>query len=131
MRDKIFDLQDNVKESAQKIWLAGLGAFTVAGEEGSKLFKTLVEKGEAFETQEDGPVEGVKKSMGGAKERAEDLWTKFESSFNDRVGMALEKLGVPTKDEIRTLTDRVDSLMEAINKLNVNDKEAKETPVAD
>ena len=38
-----------VRESAQKIWLAGLGALSVAETEGTKLFKDLVKKGEGFE----------------------------------------------------------------------------------
>ena len=38
-----------VKETAQEIYLAGLGAVAVAGEEGSKLFVDLVRKGRALE----------------------------------------------------------------------------------
>ena len=38
-----------VKESAHEIWLAGLGAFALAGEEGGRLFKSLVKKGEGLE----------------------------------------------------------------------------------
>ena len=35
-----------VKDNAQHIWLAGLGALATAGEEGSRVFEDLVEKGE-------------------------------------------------------------------------------------
>ena len=34
-----------IKESAQEIWLAGLGAFAKAQEEGQKVFKALVREG--------------------------------------------------------------------------------------
>ena len=34
-----------LRDTAQQIWLAGLGAFALAGEEGGKLFGTLVERG--------------------------------------------------------------------------------------
>ena len=35
-------LAGTVKESAQQIWLAGLGAFSKAQEEGGKVFEALV-----------------------------------------------------------------------------------------
>ena len=34
-----------IKDSAQQIWLAGLGAFSKAQEEGGKVFDTLVKEG--------------------------------------------------------------------------------------
>jgi len=117
MNEKMNDLQDELKDSAQKIWMAGLGAVTMAGEEGTKLFKSLVEKGEAFQAKEHPPVDKVKQTANDAKEKVTDMWSKLEEGFNDKVAGALQKLGVPTKDEISQLTERVDKLMEAINKL--------------
>lgn len=118
MKEKLTDLQGDMRESAHKIWLAGLGALTVAGEEGQKLFKSLVEKGQEFEGREGGPMDAAKGAGAGARERMEDFWGRFEDTFNDKLGLALQRMGVPTKDEISALTDRVDKLMDAINKLN-------------
>ncbi len=123
MNEKITEFQNEVKESAGKIWLAGLGALSLAGEEGSKMFRSLVEKGKDFESREKAPVEAVKKTMGGAKERVGDIWGRLEDGFNDKVGVALEKLGVPTRGEIQQLTERVDALMAALEKLNENKAE--------
>ena len=125
MKEKISDLQGEFKDSAHKIWLAGLGALTVAGEEGQKMFKTLVEKGEAFEAKEDAPVDKMKKTVDNAKGKVDDLWGKFESTINDRVAATLQKLGVPTREEIQQLTQRVDALMEAIDKVNEGKKSGK------
>ena len=38
-------LSHAVKESAQQIWLAGLGAFSKAQDEGGKVFESLVKEG--------------------------------------------------------------------------------------
>ena len=38
-------LSGTVKDSAQQIWLAGLGAFSKAQEEGGKVFEALVKEG--------------------------------------------------------------------------------------
>jgi len=123
MNEKVVEFQNEVKESAGKIWLAGLGALSLAGEEGTKMFKNLVDKGKDFESREKAPVEAIKKSVDGAKDRVTDIWSKLEDSFNDKVGIALEKIGVPTRDEIQQLTDRVDALMAALEKLNTDKSE--------
>ena len=125
MKEKLTDFQKEVGESAQKIWLAGLGALAVAGEEGGKLFRTLVERGEAFQKQDHATVESVKRGVDSAKEKAEELWEKLEVGFNQRIANVLGKMGVPTKDEINQLTQRVDALMEAIKKMNAGKGEDK------
>lgn len=117
MNDKAKYFQEELKDSAQKVWLAGLGALSMATEEGNKLFKSLVEKGEKFQDAEKPGVDKVKQGFDSAKHRAEDLWSKLENLVNDRVGTSLEKMGVPTRKEITQLTERVDALMTAIEKL--------------
>ena len=119
IKDRAENLQSEVKGSAQKIWLAGLGAMSMAGEEGNKLFKTLIEKGQEFESRQTAaPVDAVKTGIGSAKERVEDVWGRVESMINERIGQAFQTFGVPTRDEIADLTNRVDALMDALNKLN-------------
>ena len=46
-----------MKESAQAVWLAGLGALAAAGEEGNKIFHQLVKRGEAAEKMGLGRIE--------------------------------------------------------------------------
>lgn len=107
-----------VKESAQQIWLAGLGAFAKAQEEGGKVFDALVKEGVTLQ----------KKTHGNAGERlsemasrmtgmAEDVttkagrqWDKLESIFEERTAKALSRLGVPTAKDIAALHQRIDEL---------------------
>jgi poly(hydroxyalkanoate) granule-associated protein len=117
MKERVKDLQDEMKESANKIWMAGLGAMSMAGEEGSKFFSKLVEKGQEFEKRESESVNSIKQGVDKTRERAEEFWARIETSFNERVASALQRLGVPTRDEIGELTNRVDSLREAVEKL--------------
>jgi len=125
VNEKAKNIQAELTENAQKIWLAGLGALTVAGEEGSKLFKSLVEKGESFQKKEKGTVDSVKKSVGSIRGQAEDLWHKIEDAIQDRVSGTLQKMGVPSREEIAQLNQRVDALMAAIDKLNASQHAAK------
>lgn len=102
-KDSAKNVQDEIKDSAHKIWLAGLGALAAAGEEGDKLFRRLVEKGETVEKTGKQQVEVAKDKLGG-------LWSEIESKLDDRVTNVLHRVGVPTRDEISKLTRRVEDL---------------------
>ena len=119
-------LSGSVEESAQQIWLAGMGAFNRAQAEGSKLFETLVRDGLSLEqtarkiadhraTVVRDVVEG---HVGQARERAADTWDKLEKVFEERVQRALVKLGVPGRDDLNALTERVERLTDAVRKAN-------------
>lgn len=127
------DVQEDVRESAQKIWLAGLGALSVAEEEGSKLFRNLVEKGKAWEGKGREAVDDVKgdveEAVDRAKGRAENMWDRVEERLDDAVGNALNRLGVPSRDEIATLTRRVEDLTRVVENLK-SEPAAEKKPAA-
>ena len=119
-------LAQSVKASAQQIWLAGMGAFNRAQAEGSKLFESLVRDGLSLE-QTARKLAGnranvvrdvVEGRVGQARERAVDTWDKLEKVFEDRVQRALVKLGVPGRDDLNALTQRVERLTEELRKAN-------------
>ena len=121
------------KESASKIWLAGLGALATAEEEGEKLFKTLVERGEAFESRGKKQVKSVKEKLGDRVDQARDkagmTWTKFEEMVDDKVAATLQKIGVPARDEIQRLTKRVEELTKKVDQIKpVTPKARKAAP---
>ncbi len=115
------DLPKDIKESAHKIWLAGLGALATAEEEGGKLFKNLVKKGEDFEKRGKKAMksvrEQVEEKVEDAVETAESTWTKLGDSFDGKVAGTLKRLGVPTRIEIQKLTRRVEELTRKVDEL--------------
>ena len=50
-------LANSVKDSAQQIWLAGMGAFSQAREEGTKVFEALVKEGMNLQKKTQGIAE--------------------------------------------------------------------------
>lgn len=112
------DYAGPLRESAHKIWLAGLGALATAEEEGTKLFKSLVSKGEEYEGSLRTGTDKVKSQADKAKERVEKAWETLESSFDEKVGAALHRVGVPSRDEIAELTRKVEKLTETIEALS-------------
>src|SRR5712675_261907 len=105
-------LADTVRDSAQQIWLAGLGAFSKAQEEGAKVFEALVKEGRGLEAKTRKMTEGrvsemsdqVNKAAQSASTKANAAWDKLEQVFEDRVSRSLNRLNVPTKKDIAALT---------------------------
>jgi poly(hydroxyalkanoate) granule-associated protein len=110
-----------VMGTANQIWLAGLGAFAVAQQEGGKLFEILVSEGEEFETQTmktaSQKVEKVKDKVEEVRGKATEQLDKLEQAFQKRVARALNRLGVPTNEDIHDLSRRVDALNKTIRQL--------------
>jgi len=114
-----------IMDSAQQIWMAGMGAFNRAQEEGTKLFETLVKEGSTLEQKTrrlatgkvDAVRDAVENRVGAVKERAADTWDRLEKVFEDRVQRALTRLGVPGRDDLQTLIARVDALNAELRRL--------------
>lgn len=130
---KLEDVSRSIVDSAQQIWQAGMGAFNRAQAEGSKLFEALVREGATLEQKTrkmatgkvDVVREAVETRVDQARERATDTWDRLEKVFEDRVQRALNKLGVPGREEIQSLNDRIDVLTDAVRKLNGEKPAAK------
>ncbi len=124
-RDTAKDLAQGVLDSSHQIWLAGLGAFSQAKQEGAKLFETLVKQGEELQDRtKRAATETAAAARGAATAKAKEMqqmaggtWDKLEQVFEDRVARALSKLGVYTQNDVQRLAVRVDELAAAVNKL--------------
>jgi len=118
-------LSKNLGESAQQVWLAGVGAFGRAQAEGTKLFENLVKEGLSLEQvtrkvaggKVDAVRDAVENKVGQARERASDTWDRLEKVFEERVQRALRRLEVPSREDLGALIDRVDSLNAELRKL--------------
>jgi len=136
MAKKKKKVTEDVTSIANTVWLAGLGALATTQEEGGKLFKKLVKKGEKLESkskdefshqvdrakgQVQGTVEKAKGTVGGALD-------DVANTLADQLSAALHRFGVPTRDEIKTLTNRVEALMAKVDELQ--SKPAAKKPAA-
>lgn len=119
-------LSGSVKDSAQQIWQAGLGAFTRAQAEGSKAFEALVKEGVSIQRKTQAAAEGkINEATAKMSTMASDIsnkatgqWDKLENIFEERVAKALNKLGVPSAKDVSALIDRIDELNKAVKKLS-------------
>ena len=149
------NVANQAQDYAQEIWLAGLGAFSLAQQEGSKflkqssksiddaaskmvgestkLFDRLVKEGAKLESKGrklasdavDGVRGDVERSVDEVRKSAQTNWDKLEKVFEQRVARALSRLGVPTSEEIRELSDRVAELNKRVSDLAKKQQAAK------
>lgn len=123
--EKTKDLSQVIQGSSRQIWLAGLGAFAKAQQEGMKMFDTLVKQGEHIEAKtRTAALDAADAARGAAKAKAKEMqamagetWDKLEQVFENRVARALGRLGVYSATDVEKLTQRVDELAAAVNAL--------------
>jgi poly(hydroxyalkanoate) granule-associated protein len=115
-------LVSTIRESATKIWLAGLGAFSKGQEEGGKLFDALVKEGEAVQNR---ASKSAQEAITDARSKATGTWDKLEHVFVERVQRALHSLDVPTKHDIDALSKRVHELTKVADKLSAHLEETQ------
>ena len=104
-----------LRESVEQVWLAGLGALALTEEEGSKLFKTLVKRGEGFERT---AKKQLRKAVETAKDAPGTALTRIEQGLDDTITGVLDRVGMPTKREIDGLARRVEGLSNTIERRN-------------
>ena len=113
-----------IRESATQIWLAGLGAFSKAQQEGVKMFEALVAEGEKFQER---TKTAADERFAEVREKVTETWDKLEKVFEERVARALHTLNVPTRKDIDVLSKRVHELTEVTKKLSEDEEEPHAT----
>ncbi len=128
----LIDLPDDLAGRAREVWLAGLGALSTVEEEGSKVFKRLVARGEAWEKEGRQKLGAAKDKLDAAKDKVEEavedaaakggqatrkLDEKVVSAVEESVEAVLQRLGVPTRAEVKELAGQVEKLSRQVGAL--------------
>jgi poly(hydroxyalkanoate) granule-associated protein len=115
----------NANEATRKLWLASLGAVSLAQKQSNKIIETLVEEGEQFKARTEKAttalVKDVRRAANDAqkqvksyvtpiKQRATKAVKQIESNIGETIGEVLGRFGVPSKNDVAELIDRVSEL---------------------
>ena len=123
-----------VMDSAQQIWLAGLGAFSKAQNEGKKVFEALVAQGAKIEERTrhvaEATIETAKEQATKTIDMATGKFDKLEQVFENRVHSSLNRLGVLTAKDVEALSAQVGDLSEAVRALLAQEKRSSARPTA-
>jgi poly(hydroxyalkanoate) granule-associated protein len=123
--------QGDVLDSAHKIWLAGLGTVKTVGDESTDLFNRLVERGKDVETRGKKELASMRKELKKAADKASSKVETRVDDLGDRVDRqvtnALHRIGVPSRDEIKTLTHRVEELSHKVDRISATPARTQKT----
>lgn len=128
---------DSIRDSAQQIWQAGLGAFAKAQEGRGKVFDALVQEGLAMQRKTQAAAEErINAATSKVTDMANDItakasgqWDKLESIFEERVAKALKRLGLPSAQELAEMKAQLDALSQQVGSLTKQAKAKGKSPV--
>jgi poly(hydroxyalkanoate) granule-associated protein len=100
-------------ETARKVLLAGIGAVALAQEEIEEFVNKLIERGEIAER--DG-----RKLMDELMEKRRKKTREAEEPLDERVEDLLDRMNVPTKADIETLSAKIAILTKKVDELKKN-----------
>ncbi len=121
-----------IKETARNAVLAGLGVVSIAQKEATKaydqaakktnkFYDTLVKEGKSLEKKSKKSVDQLTDKAEGKfnniKNIASKQFSKIENVFETKVESALTKLDIPTVDDLKGLSTRVETLIKEIKKI--------------
>lgn len=113
---------DNIADKAREIWLAGLGALSAVEEEGSKFYNNLVDRGAEFEKRGKKQVDSIYKDINDRfkdlEKRITDTYGKAEDKVEDNMAHLVKKMGVPSREEVKDLSSKVEKLMKKVDELS-------------
>lgn len=108
----------SVKDSAQQIFQAGLGAIAKAQVESVKALETLVKDGAKIPQRTKAVAEEkLSEATHRMSHMASGPWDKLENIFEERVAKALSKLGVPSGQDLAKLSAQLETLTLAVQAL--------------
>lgn len=124
---------NEVAEQLEHAFMAGLGALSDAQKKGAKRFDSLVKEGEKFrkkatsrtETLIDDVQDAIRDMADGAQSRASGLLDqvrdksqldKLQSAFDTRVADAMDRLNVPSKNDIDAINRKLNKIIQLLDK---------------
>ena len=111
------DSGEALRDTAQKIWLAGLGAFERARSEGPRMFETLVEQGRNMGARAVGLADETLKAVREGRYSGADL-QKLERLLEQGVSGSLSRLGIMTQRDIDALRAEVRELSARMRRMS-------------
>jgi len=121
-----------IAEQLEHAFMAGLGALSDAQKKGAKTFDSLVKEGEKFrnkttsktETLIDDVQDAIRDMADDAQSKATGLLdqvrgksrlNKLQSAFDTRVADAMDRLNVPSKNDIDAINKKLNKIIRLLN----------------
>ena len=111
------EMASGLARRAREMWLAGLGALSVAEEAGTQVFNALVEEGKSWEQERRKKTEQTAKQVQTLTEEGTEAIEAVEQRVRHEVNDALQRMGIPRRDDVEELRSQVDALSQKMDAL--------------
>jgi len=135
---------NDVAEQLEHAFMAGLGALSDAQKKGAKRFETLIKEGEKFRkkttTKTETLIDDVQDTIRDMAEDAQSKATglldqvrdksrldKLQSAFDTRVADAMDRLNVPSKNDIDAINKKLNKIIRLLNEQGTTAAKTKTT----
>ncbi|MEM1181027.1 MAG: phasin family protein [Acidobacteriota bacterium] len=117
LNDRLNQVGNNVRDLGRDVWLAGLGAVGTLDERRREVFTDLVDRGQKM----DGKLDfEVLKPVNDVADRVKGFGERLERRVEDGMATALRRLGMPARNDVETLIERVERLTEKVEGLSAS-----------
>lgn len=106
--------QKTVKETVRSVLLAGIGALALTKEEVEAVLDRLVERGELAEKDARQLAEELKERR---KKDVQEWEERLTRALEPRLQWVVERLNLPTRDDVEALSKRISALERKIDRL--------------
>ncbi|MCF6288373.1 MAG: phasin family protein [Proteobacteria bacterium] len=118
------NVTNEIKNSINNLWLAGLGVASLAQKETIKAYDSLIKEGKTLEKKSNKLAKQVsnkaEKRLSNIRKIADKQFDKVENLFgnkiDNRIENVLKKLNIPTIKDIKGLGSKVDSIAREMKK---------------
>ncbi len=105
-------------DKSRKVWLAGLGAFSIAQKQGADLFEVMVSEGQSYQQRSEKVVRKLSNEVANLFEsrmqpvriRLKAIRSDAEAKIEHGLGRVMSYAGIPSKADVDALISRVDKL---------------------
>lgn len=116
---------NELRKAGRRVWLAGLGAVGTVGETGWQLASDLIERGRELEKRERPSLErrfrtGRERLQSLGRENADRVrgfGREMEERIETQVAEGMRRFGVPSRDDIHELSERIEELSRKVEAL--------------
>ena len=135
---------NDVTEQLEHAFMAGLGALSDAQKKGAKRFESLIKEGEKFRkkttTKTESLIDDVQDTIRDMADDAQSKATglldqvrdksrlnKLQSAFDTRVADAMDRLNVPSKNDIDAINKKLNKIIRLLNEQGTTAAKTKTT----
>lgn len=105
---------ERLREASRSVWLAGLGAFARAEEEGREIFDQLVERGRKVETRQ---FKTLDRTVARTSDQLKEWGDRVQGSVEDGLQGLLHRVGLPSRQDLDHLSARLSTLSQKVDQV--------------